>query len=97
MEFFQSYFDLLSQNLVTFLKGNFKNLLMSYYSSSFEYCSQINDHSVINEMNVSLNITYDFELDNLNWFMTGSERNAETEQNIVNILMSLLELSDYDI
>lgn len=70
---------------------------MSYYSSSFEYCSQINDHSVINEMNVSLNITYDFELDNLNWFMTGSERNAETEQNIVNILMSLLELSDYDI
>lgn len=44
-------------------------LFLNYFFGSFDYINSMNEQTFINDLNHSLNITYDFDLDNLNWFI----------------------------
>ncbi len=35
----------------------------------------MNENTFINDINLSVNITFDFELDNINWIISNKERN----------------------
>ena len=57
----------------------------------------MNENTFINDLNHSLNVTYDFDLDNLNWFQSNKERNFGTESNIALSLTNLLKLSNINL
>lgn len=94
IRFFKTYFNLLSMNLVKFLKNNFQTHFLNYFTNSFEYYNQLNENTLINEVNCSINMTYDFEVDNLNWIISNRDRNIEYEHNISKSLFSLLQISN---